>query len=87
MHELADTYLDATTMSDWDDKVAALPERLTRARTEAATIVATRHGGPEAVTLRPPAATLKTEQDVDTYLSALRASIMTHITANTPVIL
>ena len=79
--------LDATTMSDWDDKVAALPERLTRARTEAATIVATRHGGPEAVTLRPPAATLKTEQDVDTYLSALRASIMTHITANTPVIL
>jgi len=79
--------LDATPLSDWDDKVAALPERLTRARTEAATIVATRHGGPKAVILRPPAATLKTEEDVDTYLGTLRASIMTHITANTPVIL
>lgn len=81
------TTLDATPLSDWDDKVAALPERLTRARADAATVLAQRHGARPAVTLRPPAATLKTEAEVDRYLTTLRAAIMAHIDDGEPVIL
>jgi len=73
--------LDATPLADWDDKLAALPGRVSRAREEAA-----RYRAPQAVRVRPAQATLRTASDVDAYLAALRAEIMGHIEAQRPVI-
>lgn len=80
------TALDDTPLEDWDDKIAALPERATAARTAAAALVAERSGARQPVTVRPPSATLKTAADVDAYLARLREKIMVHIAADTPVI-
>ena len=74
--------LDRTSLSEWDDRTAALPERFTQALQEAA-----RKLQPQAVRVRPPGASLKTEEDVDEYLKALRAKIVGHIDRGRPVIL
>ena len=74
--------LDATSLSEWDDRTAALPERFTQALQEAA-----RKLEPQAVRVRPPGASLKTEGDVDAYLEALRSKIMGHIDEGRPVTL
>ena len=74
--------LDATSLSEWDDRTAALPERFTQALQEAA-----RKLEPQAVRVRPPGASLKTEKDVDEYLKALRSRILGHISEGRPVIL
>jgi len=73
--------LDATPLADWDDKLAALPGRVSNAREEAA-----RYRAPQAVRVRPAQATLRTASDVDAYLAALRVEIMDHIEAQRPVI-
>ena len=74
--------LDRISLSEWDDRTAALPERFTQALQEAA-----RKLQPQAVRVRPPGASLKTEEDVDEYLGALRSKIMGHIDEGRPVIL
>lgn len=74
--------LDAAPLTDWEDKIAALPQRVARARAEM-----TRLRSPQAVPVRPRPATLKTPDDVDTYLAALRAEIMAHVDAGKPVII
>ena len=42
---------------------------------------------PKAVALPMRRATLRTKSDVDVYLDRLRADIMVHVGANTPVII
>lgn len=74
--------LERTSLSEWDDRTAALPERFTLALQEAA-----RKLQPQSVRVRPPGASLKTEEDVDEHLQALRSKIMDHIEAGRPVIL
>lgn len=74
--------LDQTSLTEWESSIDALPERFARAKVEAA-----RKLEPEAYRLRPPAATLKTREDVDEYLQRMRAEILRHIDAGRPVIL
>jgi hypothetical protein len=74
--------LDAAPLAAWENRIAALPARLARAREEAAKMLE-----PKAVRVRPRSATLKTIGEVDAYLVALRGEIVEHIEAGSPVIL
>ena len=69
-------------LSDWENRIAALPGRFARAREQAA-----KHLLPESVHVKAPAATLKSPADVDAYLDGLRSEIMAHIDQGKPVIL
>ena len=42
---------------------------------------------PETVQLRPPTGTLKTEAEVDTYLTSMRNQAMEHIDAGKTIII
>jgi hypothetical protein len=42
---------------------------------------------PEAVSVSPPSATLKTETDLDTYLAAVRAQVLPLLRDNKTVII
>jgi hypothetical protein len=74
--------LSATPLREWENRLAALPVRVARAREEAA-----RRQAPAAVTVQPPHATLHSAEDVDAYLAQLRSEIMQHIENGKPVIL
>lgn len=76
------TSLDDTSLRDWGDRIAAVPGRVRAAREE--TI---RRTAPTAVPLRPPHATLSTAAEVDTYLEALRSTIMACIAEGKPVVI
>lgn len=73
--------LDATPLSEWTDKVMALPQRIANARQDAA-----KRLEPDAVTIRLPANTLRTVAEVDDYLAALRSELLRHVEAGRPVI-
>lgn len=73
--------LDAGPLSDWEERVLALPQRLANAREVAAKRLA-----PKAVKVRPPAATLRSAVEVDAYLDELRRTMMRHIGDGVPVI-
>lgn len=73
--------LDATPLAEWENKTAAIAERVTRALLEAA-----RQLEPKAVRVNVPAATLKTTEDVTAYLERVRDEIMQHIAAGVPVV-
>jgi hypothetical protein len=66
--------LDATPLKEWENRTAAISERIKAALLEAA-----RRLEPKAERVTLPSASLKTEEDVDTYLTKVRAAIMTHI--------
>lgn len=74
--------LTETALSEWESLAFSLPERFSRALQEAA-----RKLEPTAVRVRPPGVNLRTEADVDEYLSELRARIMEHVEAGRPVTL
>ncbi|MGI8553637.1 MAG: BREX system P-loop protein BrxC, partial [Dehalococcoidia bacterium] len=74
--------LEERPLPDWGNRLAALPGRLVAAREAAA-----KRLEPQAVSLRPPHATLKTEQDLDDYLARLRSTIMAEIDAGRPVLI
>lgn len=74
--------LDAIPLNTWEDTIAALPARVEQARMQAARLLE-----PKAVHLKPKSATLKSPEDVETYLEDLREGIMHHINAGHPVIL
>lgn len=74
--------LNVTSLSEWDNLIVALPERVARASEEAAKKLE-----PQAFRLRRTGATVKTAVEVDAYLDGLRAEIMTHIDEGRPVIL
>jgi len=74
--------LDDTSMAAWEDKIAAPSGRVKKVREEAAKLLL-----PRAIRLTPLQATLKSADEVDTYLATLRTEIMTHIDAGNPVII
>jgi len=78
---LLDT-LDALPLHTWSNGAAALPTHAEQARLRAAHLLE-----PKAVNLKLRPATLKTADEVDAYLGALRTEIMQHIDAGNPVIL
>jgi hypothetical protein len=73
--------LNAAPLSEWETREIALPARAAKAREEAARLVA-----PKAVTVRPPAATLKTPDDVNTYVEKLREDLLARLSPDTPVL-
>lgn len=74
--------LDDTSMAAWEDKIAAPSGRVKKVREEVAKLLL-----PRAIRLTPLQATLKSADEVDTYLATLRTEIMTHIDAGNPVII
>ncbi len=74
--------LDDTPMVAWEDKIAAPAGRVKKVREEAAKLLL-----PRAIRINPPQATLKSVDEVDTYLETLRVTIMTNINAGNPVII
>ncbi len=74
--------LDATPLSGWKTRRQALEPKVAAARKAAAL-----KREPETVQLRPPTGTLKTEAEVDTYLTGLRNQAMEHIDAGKTIII
>lgn len=76
--------LDETSIANWEDKIAASKERVQKVREEIARMLL-----PETktVTINHRHATLKSEKEVDAYLTMLRSEIMTHIEAGNSVII
>jgi hypothetical protein len=68
------TTLDRTSLPDWIARIAALPERVVRARLEASRLLE-----PKSRKVVPPAATLKSREDVEAYMEELRNLILQHV--------
>ena len=74
--------LDATPLSAWQDLITLVPIRREQARQHAA-----KRLEPESVTIAVPSATIKTADDLQTYLDELRARVQPHLDAGKTVIL
>lgn len=73
--------VEATPLSEWANRTAALPERLRRAQ-----LAATRLLTPAAVSVKLPSATLATIEEVDAYVDKVRAMLRERVQAGTPVV-
>lgn len=69
--------LSSNPLGDWEDRIAAIPTRASRAREEAARLIE-----PKSVTFRPPPATLKTDVDVKNYVTRLESDLLERVTAS-----
>ena len=76
------TTLDATPLKEWENRTAAIAERIKLALLEAS-----RRLEPTAERVTLPSANLKDETDVDAYLVKVRAAIMAHIAEGRPVVI
>jgi hypothetical protein len=74
--------LQASPLHTWADSTAALPTLFAQARMKAARLLE-----PKSVRVKPKPATLRSAEEVETYLEELRAEIMKSIDAGNPVIL
>jgi hypothetical protein len=74
--------LDTTSLNGWQDRIGLIPSRRDQARQRAAKLLE-----PEAVSITPPAATLKTTDDLDAYLAELRKQLLRYIEAKKTVII
>ena len=74
--------LDATPLSGWHDRISLVPGRRDQARRRAA-----RHLEPTSVTVRLPSATIKTSDDLQSYVEELRAGVQPHLDAGKTVII
>ena len=74
-------WLRGTPLPKWEEKTAALSERIARARLEAA-----RRLEPQAIRVQLPSRTLRTTDEVDGYLSEARGLILLQIDAGHPVV-
>jgi hypothetical protein len=74
--------LGSTPLKEWENKTAAIAERIKAALLEAA-----RRLEPKAERVTLPSASLKTEADVDAYMTKVRAAIMAHIVEGRPVVI
>ena len=74
--------LDLTPLKEWENKTAAISERIKAALLEAA-----RRLEPKAERVTLPSASLKSEADVDAYLTKVRTAIMTHLDEGRPVVI
>jgi hypothetical protein len=79
--ELLNT-LDRTPLKEWENKTAAISERIKAALLEAARSVE-----PKAERVILPSRTLNSADDVDTYLTEVRTEIMAHIESGHPVVI
>lgn len=69
-------------LNEFQDQLVALPARAARAREQAAKLLE-----PQAITVRPPAATLRTVEQAKAYTDALLQVIIQHIENGNPVII
>lgn len=74
--------LDATPLTVWKERRQAIPAKVAAARAAAATKLE-----PKSVTVTAASATLRTEAEVDAYVTALRERLMQHITGGETVII
>ena len=76
--------LDAQPLGRYQDRTDALPAKAADARKRIAKLL-----DPDAVgvSVQPPGATIKTESDVDAYVSALRTQLIEHVDAGETVII
>ncbi len=74
--------LDSTPLAAWEDKIAASPGRVKKVHEETARSLL-----PEVVRIPIPQAMLKSAEEADTYLAALRSQIIKHIEAGKPVMI
>jgi hypothetical protein len=74
--------LEQTSLREWEDRIAALPGRAGQARAEAAKLLE-----PKSVSFKPPAATLKSEDEVRAYAQKLEAELLAYVKADTPVVI
>jgi hypothetical protein len=74
--------LDTTSLSGWQDRIGLIPGRRDQARQRAA-----KQLEPEAVSVTPPSATLKTPDELDVYLAELRKQVLRYIEAKKTVII
>ncbi len=74
--------LDATPLAAWSERRQAVPAKAAEARALAAKKLE-----PTAVALKLPKATLKSVDDVETYLETIRATIINHIASGETVII
>jgi hypothetical protein len=74
--------LDSAPLATWIERRQALERKVGDARELAAKKLE-----PKSVTVRPPAATLKTPDDVTGYVDTLRAELLEHVKAGETVII
>ena len=74
--------LNAKPLAAWATELEAIPTRIRQAREEAARRIA-----PQAVHVRPPSTTLRTEAEAEAYVAALREQILGHIKDGKPVLI
>jgi hypothetical protein len=73
--------LEQAPLSTWDDRAAAVPERLTQTLVLAAKVTE-----PKAVGFRPPSAEIKTPEDVERYVAELKTELLKRINIGPVVI-
>ena len=74
--------LDATALSAWTERRQAIPAKAAEARA-----AATKKLEPKAVRVSAPAATLRTAEDVDSYLTQMKDRLLGHINNGETVII
>jgi len=74
--------LDSVSLPSWRERREALP-----AKAAAVRAAASKQLEPKSVALKPPAATIKTSDDVDAYLVQLREILMRHVHDDETIIL
>ncbi len=76
------TALDETPLSVWKERRQAFPAKVAAARAAAA-----KQHEPKAVTVTPASATLRTQAEVEAYVTALRERLLQHVTDGETVII
>jgi hypothetical protein len=74
--------LDTTPLSMWAERRQAIPAKIAAARAAAA-----KKFEPKSVSVTAPPATLRTEAEVDTYLTALREQLLRHLANGETIII
>jgi hypothetical protein len=74
--------LDATSLGGWLDRTSLVPGRRDQARQRAARLLE-----PESVTVALPSATIRSADDLQTYVEELRTRVQPHLDADKTVII
>ena len=74
--------LDVTSLSAWAERRQAIPAKIAAVRSAAAKTLE-----PKAVDVSLPRATIRTESEIDIYLTALRAQLIQHIANGETIII
>ena len=75
------TALDHVSLDSWHERASFLPSRLAQVKVKAAQLLE-----PESVQVKLPTATIKTAQDLEAYLTSVRAAIQAELDASHTVI-